>query len=437
MSLLFSILRGLGLLLLVLIVLAAWMRFPWLFLVLAVVLSGWLVGTRSGHQTIAITWTSLLTLPQRLGATSVIVVGIAGVVGVLVALLAMAEGFQATLRDAGRSDTAIVLRAGANAELSSGLDRATTRLLAQMPGVLRDADNTPIVSAEVVVVANLPKRSTGSDANVEVRGVGPEVWQLRPNAQLIAGRHFRPGLRELDVGKGAEAQFAGLGIGSTVRLNNQRWKVVGIFDSGDAHNSELWGDAESVAAAYRRSGFQSVTARLTGPDAFDRFKAAVAADPRLRVDVSTTRDYYNRQSERLTRVIRILGTGVAIIMAIGAVFGALNTMYAAISARAREIATLRALGFTGGPVLVSVLLETLLLALAGGLLGALVAYAVFNGYTVSTLGSNFSQVVFQFQVGPSLLLRGVQWALAIGFVGGLFPALRAARIPVTTALREL
>lgn len=437
MQVLMRILRVVGLTLLVVVVLAVWMKVPWLFLMLAIAFAGWLVGTRGGHQALAITWTGLLTLPQRIGATSVIVVGIAGVVGVLVALLAMAEGFQATLRDAGTDDTAIVLRAGADAELSSGLDRATTTLIAQAPGILRDAHNTPIVSAEVVVVANLPKRSTGTDANVEVRGVGPLVWQLRPNIHLVAGRHFEPGLRELDVGEGALKQFAGLDIGSTVRLNNQRWKVVGVFASGDAHDSELWGDAESVAAAYRRSGFQSVTARLTGPEAFDRFKAAVAADPRLRVDVSTTRDYYNKQSERLTRVIRILGTGVAIIMAIGAVFGALNTMYAAIAARAREIATLRALGFTGGPVLVSVLLETLLLALAGGLLGALVAYAVFNGYTVSTLGSNFSQVVFQFQVGPSLLLRGLQWALAIGFVGGLFPALRAARIPVTTALREL
>lgn len=437
MQTLMQIVRIAGLALLVVIVLAAWMRAPWLFLMLAIAFAGWLVGSRAGHQALAITWTGLLTLPQRIGATSVIVVGIAGVVGVLVALLAMAEGFQATLRDAGRNDTAIVLRAGADAELSSGLDRATTTLIAQAPGILRDAHNTPIVSAEVVVVANLPKRSTGTDANVEVRGVGPLVWQLRPNVHLVAGRHFKPGLRELDVGEGALKQFAGLDIGSTLRLNNQRWKVVGVFASGDAHDSELWGDAESVAAAYRRSSFQSVTARLTGPEAFDRFKAAVDADPRLRVDVSTTREYYNKQSERLTRVIRILGTGVAIIMAIGAVFGALNTMYAAIAARAREIATLRALGFTGGPVLVSVLLETLLLALAGGVLGALVAYAVFNGYTVSTLGSNFSQVVFQFQVGPSLLLRGLQWALAIGFVGGLFPALRAARIPVTTALREL
>jgi putative ABC transport system permease protein len=222
-----------------------------------------------------------------------------------------------------------------------------------------------------------------------------------------------------------------------IQLNGQAWRVTGVFASGDSHESEIWGDAESVAAAYRRSGFQSVSVRLRSADAFAAFKAALAGDPRLRVDVETTQDYYSKQSQRLTRVIRAIGFGVAVIMALGAVFGALNTMYAAVAARTREIATLRALGFSSLPVVVSVMLETMLLALAGGVLGAGVAWAVFNGYTVSTLGSNFSQVVFRFQVSPELLLRGLQWALAIGFVGGLFPALRAANLPVTRALREL
>ena len=210
-----------------------------------------------------------------------------------------------------------------------------------------------------------------------------------------------------------------------------------MFASGDAHESEFWGDAESVAAAYRRNGFQSVTVRLTGPEVFDRFKAALTTDPRLKVDVETTRAYYNKQSEQLTRTIRVIGTGVAVIMAIGAMFGALNTMYAAVAARAREVATLRALGFSGIPVVVSVLLEAMVLAAVGGGLGAGVAYGVFNGYAVSTLGANFSQVVFQFRVSPDLLLRGLQWSLAIGFLGGLFPALRAASLPVTAELREL
>lgn len=418
-------------------VLAIWLTAPLLMLALGVAFAAWLGLSRAGHQAIAIAATGLSTIPDRLGATSVIVVGIAGVVGVLVALLAMADGFQATLRQAGTTDTAIVMRAGADAELSSGLDRPTATLIAQAPAILHDARDRPIASAEIVVVATLPKLSTGTDANVEVRGVGPEVWALRPNVRIIAGRRFERGLRELIVGRGAQAQFRGLKLGAQVRLNNQTWRVVGIFASGDTHESELWGDAESVAAAYRRNVFQSVTVRLTNAAALSRLQAALSADPRLKVDVQTTRAYYNKQSERLTRIIRDLGTGVAIIMAIGAVFGALNTMYAAVAARAREIATLRALGFSGVPVVVSVLIETMSLALLGGMLGAAVAYAVFNGYTASTLGANFSQVVFQFRVGPALLLRGLQWALAIGFVGGAFPAARAATLPVTVALREL
>ncbi len=427
----------LGTILAIGLALTLWMQTPGLIVLLLALGAIWLAGSRLGRQTLAITGSALATLPQRLGATSVIVVGIAGVVGVLVALLAMARGFEATLQGAGRTDTAIVLRAGANAELSSSIDRASATLIEQMPGILRDARGRPIASAEVVVVANLPKRSTGVDANVEVRGVSDEARELRPQVHLIAGRWFRPGLRELVVGKGAVAQFAGLGLGHTVELNNERWRVVGIFASGDTHESELWGDVESVASAYRRNSFQSVTARLTGPEAFDRFSAALAADPRLRVDATTTRDYYNKQSERLTTTIRILGTGIAVIMGIGAMFGALNTMYAAVAARAREIATLRALGFSGLPVVVSVLLEAMVLALLGGLLGAGIAYLIFNGYTVSTLGGNFSQVVFSFMVTPALLAKGIQWSLAIGFLGGIFPALRAATIPVTDALREL
>jgi len=410
---------------------------PLMALFAGIVFALWLPGTVSGRQTLAMTRIGLATVPQRIGATSVVVIGIAGVVGVLVALLAMAQGFQATLRNAGNTETAIVLRAGANAELSSGLDRAAVILIAQAPGVRHDARDLPVASAEVVVVSNVPKRSTGTDANVEVRGVGAQVWSLRPEVRIVSGRRFEPGLRELIVGQGALAQFRGLEPGSTIQLNGQAWKVTGVFASGDSHESEIWGDAESVAAAYRRSGFQSVSVRLRTADAFEAFKSALTDDPRLRVDVETTRDYYSKQSQRLTRIIRAIGFGVAVIMALGAVFGALNTMYAAVAARTREIATLRALGFSSLPVVVSVMLETMLLALAGGVLGAGIAWAVFNGYTVSTLGANFSQVVFRFQVTPELLLRGLQWALVIGFVGGLFPALRAANLPVTQALREL
>lgn len=431
------LLRPISLGLLILIGLGTWVMAPLLMLVFAGVFAVWLVASRTGCQALAITRTGLATLPQRLGGASVIVIGIAGVVGVLTALLAMAEGFQSTLKKAGRNDTAIVLRAGANSELASRISRADATLIAQAAGILHDAQGRPIVSAEVVVVTSIPKRSTGTAANVQVRGVGPRVWALRPQVHIIKGRRFKPGLRELIVGRGALAEFKGLALGSTVQVNNQTWRIVGIFASGDAHESELWGDSRSVAAAYRRNAFQSVTVRLTSPAALDRFKAALAEDPRLKVHVQTTRAYYNKQSKRLTSTIRVMGIGIAIIMGIGATFGALNTMYAAVSARAREIATLRALGFTGVPVVTALLLETMLLALAGGVIGAGLAYEVFNGYTVSTLGSNFSQVVFQFQVTPALLLRGLQWALAIGFIGGLFPALRAATLPVTVALREL
>jgi putative ABC transport system permease protein len=405
-------------------------------LALAVLLVAWMAFTRTGRQAWSVTKVGIATIPQRLGSSSVIVIGIAGVVGVLVALLAMGEGFRQTLQQTGDTETAIVLRGGATAELSSGVSRDDEILIAQLPGILKDAQGKPVASPELVVVANVPKKSSGTDANVEIRGVGEQAFALRPNVKVIEGRAFKPGLRELLVGKGALAQFAGLEPGATINLGHQQWTVTGVFESGDAHESELWGDVETVSTTYRRQGYQSVTVRLTSPTALDEFKAGIAADPRLKVDAKTTIDYYSAQSENLTKVIRVLGFTIAVIMGIGAIFGALNTMYAAVATRAREIATLRAIGFRGLPVVVSVLLETMLLAIAGGLLGAAVARLIFNNYTVSTLGANFSQVVFAFKVSPALVWNGLKWALAIGFIGGLFPALRAARLPVTTALRE-
>ncbi|KQX96525.1 hypothetical protein ASD22_14280 [Rhodanobacter sp. Root480] len=435
-----SFLRGLGLVAIVIAGLLIWSRLPWTaVLALVAVLALWLVLTRRGRQTLSITSVGISTLRQRIGASLVVVVGIAGVVGVLVAMLAMGEGFQSTLQQTGSDDTAIVLRGGSNAELNSVLDRDSVNVIIQAPGVARSADGKPVASAEQSVVANLPKRSDASvEANVPIRGVGDEAWILRPNVKIVQGRRFKPGLRELVVGQGAMRQFAGLDVGSRLRLAGQEWSIVGEFASGDSHDSELWGDAQTVASAYRRgSSAQSVTVRLTSPQAFDTFKAALSSDPRLKVDVSTTREYFSKQSESLTKVIRIVGITVGVIMAIGAIFGALNTMFAAIASRAREIATLRAIGFRGLPVVVSVLMETMLLALLGGVLGGLISWLIFNGYTASTLGANFSQVVFQFKVSPELLWLGIKWAMAIGFVGGLFPAVRAARLPVTTALREL
>jgi putative ABC transport system permease protein len=412
---------------------------PWPALVgLLAVFVAWMAFTRAGRQAWSVTRVGLATIPQRLGASSVIIIGIAGVVGVLVALLAMAVGFEATLKETGSDDTVIMLRAGSNTELNSVLSHETAQLLAQQSQVLHNAQGQPVASPELVVVASLPKRSTGLDANVEIRGVGEHAWELHPNVRIIEGRKFSPGLRELIVGKGAVEQFSGTEVGATLKLNGQVWQVVGKFDAGDSHDSELWGDTDVVGSAYRRgSSTTTVLARLTNPDQLDALKAALASDPRFQIDVKTTRDYYAAQSEQLTRQIRILGSVVAAIMAIGAIFGALNTMYAAISARAREIATLRAIGFRGAPVVVSVLIETMLLALLGGVIGAALAYLIFNNYTASTLGQNFSQVVFNFKVSPALLWSGLKWALAIGLIGGLFPAVRAARIPVTAGLREL
>jgi putative ABC transport system permease protein len=411
---------------------------PWWALAAALVaFAAWMALTRAGRQAWSITRVGVATIGHRLGSSSVIVIGIAGVVGVLVALLAMASGFEATLKETGTDDTAIVIRAGSQTENNSFVDHAAAQLISQAPQVLKTHQGQPVVSPELVVVASLPKRSNGLDANVEIRGVGERAWDLHQNVNIVAGRKFQPGLRELIAGKSAREQFKGLEVGSTLKLNGQFWNVVGIFDSGDSHNSEVWGDTPVVAATYRReTGTTSILVRLTDAGAFDAFKAGLASDPRLQVDVMTTRDYYNRQSEALSRQIRLLGTTVAAIMAIGALFGALNTMYAAIAARAREIATLRAIGFRGGPVIVSVLLETMLLALVGGALGATLTWAIFDNYTASTLGRNFSQVVFSFNVSPLLLWSGLKWALAIGYIGGLFPALRAARMPVTAGLRE-
>ncbi|MGA9341284.1 MAG: ABC transporter permease [Rhodanobacteraceae bacterium] len=435
-----KLLFGLGLFAIAAVWLIVWTLLPWfVILALVIVLALWLAFTRSGRQTSSVTAVGLISLKQRLGSSSVIVFGIAGVVGVLVALLAMGEGFSATLRQTGSDDTAIVLRGGSQAELNSGLSRDNVNQIEQAPGIAKDAKRDPIASAELVVVANIARKDDPTaDSNVPIRGVGDEAWQLRPKIKIVAGRKFKPGLRELDVGQGAQRQFAGLDIGKELRLAGQEWTVVGVFASGDSYESELWGDSKSVASAYRRgASAQSVTVRLTSPSAFDQFKAALMADPTLKVDVTTTREYFNKQSENLTKVIRVVGITIGVIMAIGAIFGALNTMFAAVASRAREIATLRALGFRGTPVVVSVMLETMLLALLGGVLGAAVVWLIFNGYTASTIGSNFSQVVFQFKVAPSLLWNGLKWALAIGFVGGLFPAMRAARLPVTTALREL
>jgi putative ABC transport system permease protein len=394
---------------------------------------GWL--TQCG----VVTLIYLRTIPQRLGASLTAAVGVGGVVAVMVAVLSIAEGFRATLTRTGSPDTVIVMRSGTDSEMSSVLSLEQTRIIADGPGVRRGADG-PMASAELFVIVDLPNRSTGTEANVPLRGVQPAGFEVREHARIVAGRRFEPGRSEILVGVGAARTFSGLDIGRTQRWGDNEWTVVGHFEAGGGlAESELWCDAAVLQPAYRRGAtFQSVRAKLESPASFVAFKDALTTDPRLSVSVFLEPEYYAEQSEILYGIITGLGTLVAVLMGIGAVFGAINTMYSAVAARAREIATLRALGFGGGPAVAAVLIESLVLALGGGILGGVAAYVAFNGYRAATLNwSSFSQVVFAFEVTPRLMLLGLLASLVMGLLGGIFPALRAARVSVTVALREL
>jgi putative ABC transport system permease protein len=387
-------------------------------------------------QTREIVMMNLRSIPQRLGASMVIVIGIAGVVGVLVAMLSMSAGLSATLTATGDPNRAIILRGGSNGELSSFLERSATTLIKQDPAVARGADGLPLASSELIVITEVPRKGDSAGANVSLRGVEPNGFTLRPELRLVEGRRFKPGLRELMVGKGAYSQFDGLAVGSQLKFRGSYWRVVGVFEAGDAHDSELWADLETVQSAFGRTGASSVVVKLNYISAFADLKNRLTTDPQLNVDVKTEQDFFSAQSSGLTSQIGFLTSIVTVIMAFGALFGALNTMYSAVSARTQEIGTLRALGFGRLPVIASVMAEAMLLSLLGGALGAGIAFMLFNGYSVSSLnGASFTQVAFNFAVTPGLVLQGLSWALAIGFLGGLAPALRAARLPVTAALR--
>ncbi|MBV8125944.1 MAG: ABC transporter permease [Burkholderiaceae bacterium] len=423
-------------------VLAAWIALPALGVaVLAAVLAAALVATRRGRQALSVAQVGLSTLTERLGSSAVIVIGIAGVVGVLVALLAMGEGYRQTLSGTGNEDTAMVLRGGSGAEVASVLARDSVVQITDAAGIAHDAGNRPLASPEIVVAANLHVRGGLPDdvGSVQLRGVGEQGFAVRPGLHLVEGRRFTPGLRELVVGRGALRQFDGLQVGKTVQLGSNPWTVVGVFDSGDAMDSELWGDANVVADAYRRGASRtSVVARLQNPAAMNTLKAALADNPQLSVDATTTLEFYAKQSEGIVKVLRIIGMVVGSIMGVGAVFGALNTMFAAVAARAREIATLRAIGFGGMPVVAAILMETLLLALVGGIVGGLVAWILFDGYSASTMAAgSVGKLSFALRVTPELMWTGIKWALAIGFIGGLFPAVHAANMSPAAALRQL
>jgi putative ABC transport system permease protein len=379
---------------------------------------------------------SLQTLPQRIGASSVIVIGIAGVVAVLVSVLAMGAGFRHTLADSGRADRAIILRGGSDAELNSNLTRADVDTISNAPGLARDSQGKAVLSSELVTVVNIPKIDTGTDANITLRGVGLELANVRPELKIVDGRMFHPAVRELIAGAGAAKQFRGLTVGSVLHLRNADWTVTGMFTSnGDVHESELLADVDTVGSSIERNGYSSAVALLASAAEFARFKDALTTDPQLKVDVQREPEYYAAQSKALTKAINFVGNTVAVIMAIGAMFGALNSMYSAVAARGLEIATLRAIGFGAVPVLLSVMIEALLLSLLGGVIGAALAWLFFNGHTVSTLGGAFAQVVFQLTVTRALIITGIAWACVIGLLGGFFPALRAARLPVAEALR--
>ena len=369
----------------------------------------------------------------------VAVLGIAGTVGVFVAVLSLARGFQATLVSSGSSSNAIILRQGSGNEMSGAVSLDQVKIVQDKPGVARNA-NGPLVTPEVVVVAAFPLLSTGTDANVQVRGVSPKALEVRNNIKIVQGRFFQPGLAELVVGRNVNKTYAGLSLGDSVRFGGGTWKVVGVFDAGgSAFDSEVWCDAPVLSQIYHRpeNVFQSATARLTSPDALQQLKDSVSSDPRMNVDVSSELDYYAKQSTVLTGVIQVLGYLIAIIMGVGAVIGALNTMYSAVAERSREIATMRALGFAAGSVVFSFTIEALLIAAVGGAVGCLAVLPI-NGLTTGAMNfQTFSHLAFAFKITPGLLVAGMIFALIMGVFGGIPPALRAARRPVAAALRGL
>ena len=382
---------------------------------------------------------NLRSLRQRWSSAIVAVLGIAGTVGVFIAMLALARGFQATLVASGAPDNAIVMRAGANTEMVSIIRLEHLKLVGDLPGVERTQAG-PSMSSEVVVIAAIPLRSSGTDANVQFRGVSGAVRRVHESVRVTRGRMFAPGLMEIVVGKNAASTYAGLTLGNTVKFSGGAWKVVGIFDSGDsAFDSEIWADAAVVDQAYQRPPivFQSATVRLTSAAAFTRFKDALTSDPRLTLQTERESVYYARQSQMLTKTITVLGTLIALVMGLGAVFGALNTMYSAIATREREIATMRALGFGGASVVLSFVFESLVIAFIGAIIGCILVLPL-NGLTTGTINwQTFSHLSFAFRIDASLLLDGISFGLAMGFIGGVFPALRAARRPIVVALREL
>ena len=388
-------------------------------------------------QIASVTGFGLRTIPERKGASAVAAFGIACVVIVFVGLLSIAAGFRSAVTSTGRSDVAVVLRDGAANEMSSNLSRDEARVIKDAPGVARQ-NGSALASAELFVIINIPKRSTGTDANVPFRGIEPAGPAIREGFKIVEGRMFERGRNEVIAGVSAAREFAGLEVGQTVKLGKTEWHVVGLFSAdGGLGESEMWTDTTVLQSAYQRGdSSQVIYAKLESPQNFSEFKDALTSNPQVKVKVVRQDEFYAEQSTITTQFISIVGTVIALILALGALLVALNTMYNAVASRGREIATLRALGFGATPVVCSVLLESLALALVGGIVGGLAAYLAFDGYGAATMNfQTWSQIAFAFAVTPGLLFNGVVIAAALGFLGGLFPAIRAARLPIAMALR--
>jgi putative ABC transport system permease protein len=391
-------------------------------------------------QIFAVTGVNIRSIRARLGSSSVAVIGIAGVVLVFVAVLSIAEGVNATMKASGDPNTVLILRAGSDTEMTSGFGGDQVRIIQDAPGVARDESGTPMMSPELFVVVDHPLKRSGSPANVPLRGVTPEAFKVHDRLKIVEGRNLQFGRNEIIAGRAAARQFVGLTVGTTLKWGESTWTLVGIFDEGGAvSESELWCDVKVLQPAYRRgNSYQSVYAKLASPDSFQQMKDSLTSNPQLTVSAMRAPEYYGSQTETLQTIIRTIGGIIAILMGVGAVFGAVITMYTAVASRTREIATLRALGFGSLPVVVSVLVEAAFLSVVGGLIGGAVAWAAFDGYETATMNfQSFSQIAFAFAVTPKLLGMALFYALVMGLIGGLLPAIRAARLPVVTALREL
>jgi putative ABC transport system permease protein len=381
---------------------------------------------------------NLRSMIVRKGTAAMTAGGIAMVVAVFVMTLAIAQGFQKTLVVSGSPQNAIILRKGATAETVSAVLRPDVPIVETQPHVARSADGRPLSSPELVVIIALPRVTDNQPANVPARGVGARAFEVRDSLVFAEGRRFTPGTREINVGRAAVGRFKGLSLGSDVKFGGAVWKVVGVFTADDAaFESEVWGDVDLMMPAFQRNGYQSMTVKLADPSMFESFKITVESDPRLHLRAQLEQDYYAEQSRALTTVIRVFGTFVTLILAIGAMFGAMNTMYAAVAYRTREIGTLRALGFSRLRIVGAFLAESIALALVGGILGCLLALPVHGLSTGTTNFASFSEVAFKFRITPGLLLGGLIFSALMGAAGGLLPAIRAARIPVARALREI